>query len=939
MQLKAVRLAFKVAMIYVIGAAVWILFSDKVLALFVSSPTEFVDLSMVKGLGFVLLSGGLLYYLLARWLRQWEQEVEKRRLAEAAQHESEERYRRLFTVATDAILLVDNPTGQILEANPAAEKMYGYNPDEFDRMKVTDLSDEPEKTLQAIATRPAHIPLRFHRRKDGTVFPVEIVLSDILYQNHKIHVAVIRDITERRQAEATLRASEERYKALFERSLDCVFITDFEGRFLDANQAALDMLGYSREDVASTTFESLLSQDQLPLAFDSVQEIRATGYQQHPSEFRVRTKDGRLVQVETKSSLIYRDGKPYAIQGIARDITEREQTQRELQRQAAFAHYNPNPVLELSETGEILYANTASRRMADMLGHEQLAGILPPNTAAIVRGCLDTARPVLRQEVKDGNHTLSWSFFPVPHNRVVHCYAGDITERKRAEESLARLATAVEQAAESIIITDIAGIILYVNPAFEKHSGYTRTEVLGRNPCFLKSGKQDAEFYRRMWAVLGHGEIWSGHFINRRKDGTFFEEDASISPVRDVDGKVVNYVAVKRDVTREVQLEAQFRHSQKLEAVGQLASGVAHDFNNILAVIQLQAGVLKSETGLTAQQQEHATDIEKAVERAANLTRQLLLFSRKQAMQPRDLDLNESVSSITKMLQRILGEQIQMQFKLAPQPMLVHGDPGMMDQVLMNLTVNARDAMPQGGQLLVETCAVEFDDVTAVQSAQARPGAFVCLSVTDTGCGVPPEILPRIFEPFFTTKEIGKGSGLGLATIFGIVQQHQGWINVYSEVGRGTTFRVYLPRLLKTTDTPDTSWVSLAAIAGGNETILLVEDDAALRGVVQISLSRLGYRVIEAADGAAALNLWKRHRAEIRLLLTDLVMPGGMTGRDLAGQLLAQEPKMKVIYASGYSPEIGSAGFALTEGVNFLSKPFEVPKLARAIRQCLDQSP
>jgi two-component system cell cycle sensor histidine kinase/response regulator CckA len=857
-------------------------------------------------------------------------------LAEAAQHESEERYRRLFVVATDAIFLVDNHTGQILEANPAAEKMYGYNPDEFDRMKVIDLSAEPEKTREALVKMVEHVPLRMHRRKDGAVFPVEIVCSDFLYQSHKIHVAVIRDITERKRAEAALRDSEERYKALFERSLDCVFISDFEGRFLDANQAALDLLGYSREDIATTTFQSLLTEDQLPMALRSVEEIKAIGHQKHSSEFRVRAKDGRLVHVETQSSLIYRDGKPYAIQGIVRDMTEREQTHRELQRQAAFAQHNPNPVLELSETGEILYANNAARQMAHVLGHEQLDQMLPPNTAVIVRGCLGMDKPILRMEMQDGNRTLSWSFFPVRHNRVVHCYAGDITERKHAEEANSRLATAVEQAAESIVITDTRGDILYVNPAFEKDSGYSRAEVLGRNPRISKSGKHDAQFYRRMWEVLNHGEIWSGHLINRRKDGTLYEEEATISPVRDATGKVVNYVAVKRDVTREVQLEAQFRQSQKLEAVGQLAGGVAHDFNNILAVIQLQAGVLKTETGLTAQQQEYAADIERAAERAANLTRQLLLFSRKQSLQPRDLDLNESVSSITKMLQRVLGEHIQMHFKLAPQPMLVHADPGMMDQVLMNLTVNARDAMPQGGQLVIETSAVEFDEISATQCAQARAGTFACLSVTDTGCGIPPEIIARIFEPFFTTKEIGKGSGLGLATVFGIVQQHQGWVNVYSEVGLGTTFRVYLPRLLKARETP-TTWVTLAAIAGGNETILLVEDDASLRVVVRTALSRLGYHVLEATDGAAALNLWRQHRAEIRLLLTDLVMPGGMTGKDMAAQILAQDPKMKVIYASGYSVEIGGEDFPLTEGVNFLSKPFEVPKLAQTIRHCLDQ--
>jgi CheY-like chemotaxis protein len=373
-----------------------------------------------------------------------------------------------------------------------------------------------------------------------------------------------------------------------------------------------------------------------------------------------------------------------------------------------------------------------------------------------------------------------------------------------------------------------------------------------------------------------------------------------------------------------------------MEAFGLLAGGVAHDFNNILAVIQLQAGLLKSESSLTPQQLDFAREIEKSAQRGADLTRQLLLFSRKQTMQPRNLNLKDLVDSMTRMLQRTLGEQIQLQFKFAKEPLLIHADPGMMDQILLNLTVNARDAMPDGGQIIIETSAVEFDEVTATQSPQARPGSFVCLSVSDTGCGILPEILPQIFEPFFTTKEVGKGTGLGLATVFGIVQQHHGWINVYSEVNRGTTFRVYLPRQTKTSDI-EFFWSSPAAIRGGKETILLVEDESPVRAAMQVTLSRLGYRVLEAATGAAALAVWKEHHDEIHLLLTDLVMPGGMNGKALAAQLLEENPKLKVIYASGYSVEVAGQDLRLEDGVNFLAKPFQTDKLAQTIRKRLDQ--
>jgi PAS domain S-box-containing protein len=335
----------------------------------------------------------------------------------------------------------------------------------------------------------------------------------------------------------------------------------------------------------------------------------------------------------------------------------------------------------------------------------------------------------------------------------------DITARKEAEASRDRLATAVEQAAETIVITDTKGTILYANPAFEKTSGYTRAEALGQNPRVLKSGKQDAEFYRQMWAVLQRGEVWNGHFINRRKDGTLYEEEANISPVRDAAGKIINYVAVKRDVTHEVQLETQFRQAQKMEAVGQLAGGVAHDFNNILAVIQMQSSLLKSD-GLSTEQTELADGITESVQRAVARTRQLLLFSRREVFQPRDLELNETIAATTKMLKRMLGETIEMQLKLAAQPLFLHADAGMLDQVLMNLCVNARDAMPGGGHLLIETAGVELDELAVGQSVQARAGSFVRLSVSDNGGGIPPEILPQIFEPFFTTKPVGKGTGL-----------------------------------------------------------------------------------------------------------------------------------------------------------------------------------
>ena len=511
----------------------------------------------------------------------------------------------------------------------------------------------------------------------------------------------------------------------------------------------------------------------------------------------------------------------------------------------------------------------------------------------------------------------------------------DITERKLAEEERARLAMAVEQAAETIVITDASGTILYANPVFENTSGYTRAEALGQNPRLLKSGRHTAEFYRQMWTVLERGQVWTGRLINKKKDGTLYEEDASISPMRDAAGKVVNYVAVKHDVTREVQLEAQLRQSQKMEAIGQLSGGVAHDFNNILTVIMMQAEITGMIEHLPEEIRQGLGHIRAAAERAANLTRQLLLFSRKQVMQPRELDLNEVVTNLAKMLQRIIGEHMSLQLNLHPHAQITRADPGMLDQMLMNLVVNARDAMPGGGRIIVETGEKHFTKEEAELIPDAKPGRHLSLRVTDTGCGIPPENLPRIFEPFFTTKEPGKGTGLGLATVFGIVKQHGGSLAVESEVGRGTTFQIYLPATETVGKSPGAAAVKPKP-RGGTETILVVEDEYAVRILTRAVLEMFGYRVLEAADGVEAVRIWEQNQDSIRLLFTDLVMPEGVSGLELAARLQTRNPRLRVIFTSGYSAEIAGRQLSLQEGQNFIQKPSSPQQLLETVRRCLD---
>jgi PAS domain S-box-containing protein len=515
-----------------------------------------------------------------------------------------------------------------------------------------------------------------------------------------------------------------------------------------------------------------------------------------------------------------------------------------------------------------------------------------------------------------------------------------LEDEKLAGESLRASEERFRQLADNIhevfwISTPSLDEVIYISPAYERIWGRT-CDSLYKSPKDWIAAIHPDDRERIDAAAAGkrnQGGYDETYRITQAGGAVRWIRDRGF-PVRNAAGEVYRIVGVAEDITDTRELEQQYRQAQKMEAIGQLAGGVAHDFNNILAVIQMQSELLQCTGSLTADQTEFTDEISTTVQRAAALTRQLLLFSSREVFQPRDMDLNESIGSTVKMLRRILGEDVRMQLRLASQPMCLHADPGMMDQVLMNLAVNARDAMPHGGQLIIETSGVDLDELAVAQTGGARPGSFVRLSVSDSGCGIPAEILSKIFDPFFTTKGVGKGTGLGLATVFGVVKQHQGWINVYSEVGLGTTFRIYLPRLARgACDKGATA--TTAAMSGGHETILLVEDDPTLRVSIRKALAQLGYRMLEAPTGNLALKVWEQGRKDIRLLLTDMVLPDGMNGKDLAKRLLAEDPGLKVVYMSGYSAEVAGQDFALKEGVNFLSKPFAAAKLAQTVRSVL----
>ncbi len=471
-----------------------------------------------------------------------------------------------------------------------------------------------------------------------------------------------------------------------------------------------------------------------------------------------------------------------------------------------------------------------------------------------------------------------------------------------------------------------------VNRRLAEISGWKREEMIGRTASELFLWEKPALADQWIQKLSGQEAVRDQEVCLRTQGGALHEVLVSLSPV--ALGGQPHLLLLAQDVAERALMERQLRQAQKMEAIGQLAAGVAHDFNNILTVIQGHAGLMQHTLDADSPQRKPLEQICKSSARAAALIRQLLMFSRKQVMQFRYLDLNETLHGATKMLERLVGEHVQIDFRPQDSLPTVHADASMMEQIIMNLAVNARDAMPTGGRVLISTTLQKIHRAASPIDPEPRDGSFVCLTVSDTGVGMDTQILTRIFEPFFTTKAVGKGTGLGLSTVFGIVRQHHGWLEVESQPGQGTTFRVYFPANLQKAER--TEPVNDTALCSGRETVLVAEDEDALREMVAEVLRIQGYNVLEAASGQAALEVWERATSPVDLLVTDMVMPGGIMGGELAERLMSQSPSLRVIYTSGYSPGMAGQDISLLERRNFLPKPYSIGKLAQFVRECLD---
>jgi len=635
------------------------------------------------------------------------------------------------------------------------------------------------------------------------------------------------------------------------------------------------------------------------------------------------------------------------------DISERKKAEEKIQQQNEFL----NSVLEAlahplyvinTDDYTVTMANSAARfpSLSDN-----------PTCYAVTHGrsdpCTSEEHPCPLEEVKStgkpavmehvhydihGNaRILEIHAYPIIDNdgnvKQIIEYNLDVTERKAAEDARLRLATAIEQSAESIIITDKEGIIQYVNPAFEHTAGYSSEEAIGKNPSILGSGKQDRAFYREMWTTLTSGRVWTGHLINKKKDGTLFEEKATISPIKDESGKIVSYVAAKRDVTVEVLLENQLRQAHKMEAIGTLTGGIAHDFNNRLHIIMGYTDMVLRDQDKSGRSYERLMAVRKAAQDGSDLIKGLLTFGSKVKSNLRPVDLNQEVERVQKLLYRTIPKMIKIERFLAHDLKTVNADPGQIEQVLLNLAVNAQHAMPEGGRLTIETGNVTLDEEYSQTHLEVESGRYVLLQVSDTGHGIEKDALDHIFEPFYTTKEPGEGTGLGLAMAYGIVRNHQGHIACYSEPGVGTTFRIYLPILTGKTESDVATTTEMPAF--GTETILLVDDEELVRDLGTEMLAWAGYKVLTAANGQEALEVYRTKKADISLVILDLIMPK-LGGKQCLEELLTIDPNVKVLVASGYSAK-GPTKDAIELGARgFISKPYDTKEILSAVRNVLD---
>lgn len=903
---------------------------------------------------------------------------------------AEENYRSIFENAVEGIFQ-GTPEGRFITVNPSMARILGYDSPAELVETITDISHQlyvhPEDRVRSENIQAENGLLQGFEfeayRKDGEKIWLSVNRRSVRDENGvEIHrEGSIEDITERKHAEAERERLAEEIEKQRQRLNNIVgsvpgMVWEAWGQPDEATQRidfvsdyVETLLGYSVEEWLATPnfWLQIVHPDDKERTAKAAAEDFISGKSRNTLQFRWVAKDGRILWVESNSVVLKdKEGQPVGMRGVTIDITERKQAEEALRETArskaeslalidtilsaapiGFAFHNRDLVFErINESLAAINGLSVKEHLGRTVGEvlPEMAPVLGP----LLRRVLESGEPVIDLELSgetpaDPGHQRYWlvSLYPVRMQGGeilgVGVLVADVTGRKQAEEALReseeRYRDLVENAHDIIYSHDLVGNYTSINRAGEQITGYTREECLALNLAMTVAPEDFPRAQEMLRRKIAGEKVTAYEMQIIAKDGHRVAVEANTKLVYQ-GGVPVGVQGIARDVTERKQLEEQLRQSQKMEAIGQLAGGVAHDFNNLLTAINGYSSLALQRLDDDHPIKPYIEEVKKAGDRATNLTRQLLAFGRKQILQPLALNLNGVVSDMNKMLRRLIGEDIVLTAKLDAGVGKVMVDPGQVEQVLVNLIVNARDAMPRGGNLTIETKNVELDEEYGSKHVGVAPGKYVLLAVSDTGEGMTEEVRHRVFEPFFTTKEKGKGTGLGLSTVYGIVKQSGGNVWIYSEPGRGTTFKVYLPEVVSEPREPGEEVVEVAP-RGGSETILLVEDEAVVRGLARRILEQAGYSVVEASRGDEALRFCAEHAAEVDLLLTDVVMPE-MSGKQLVDQLKSQYPELKMVFMSGYTDESIVHHGVLDSSVEFIQKPFTPAALVRKVREVLD---
>jgi PAS domain S-box-containing protein len=882
-------------------------------------------------------------------------DIHDQKVAEEALRASEQRYRDLVELAPDGIAILQE--GRFVYVNRAgargmgaetSDSLIGHSLSEF--LHPEDLASSKERQ-EAILNQNRSVPLRNFRlrRLDGDWIVVESCGGPCEFNGKPAVQLLTRDITDRIRAEEALRTSEAKLRSIFETAPDIITAVDHQGTVLFINRP---LAHHTAEGVTGTNVFSYVPSEFCQQIRSAIDQVFQTGETDEYETLGPELLDGTRSWYLTRVGPLFQENQIVAVTMCATNITARKHAEEriieseELYRR--LVDVLPDAVY-INCQNQVVFCNSAFIRLWGAADSSAILGKSPfelyhPDSHDLMRQRIQTMMnngtglPSIEQQLVrfDGRLvTVLVLATPILYQGkqsilvVVH----DLSQQRRSEQLLRSVLNSVSDA---IISTDEMGNIGSVNPATEQLFGYSTSELLGQNVKILMPipWRNEHDSYLENYRKTGIGKIiGKGREVEaQRRDGFTFPVELLVSEFQ-LDNQR-QFTGVVRDVTQRKKLEEQLRQSQKMDAIGQLAGGVAHDFNNMLTVISGYSEILLTMLEVDDPKRQFLLDIRDASERATTLTRQLLAFSRKQLLEPKVVNLNDIISNIEKLLRRLIGEDIVLTILLSPYLSRVKVDPNQIEQVVLNLAVNARDAMPQGGRLRIETRDTIITEEQSRLLPESKPGRYTMLSVTDTGHGMSPDIKARIFEPFFTTKGPGKGTGLGLATVFGIVKQSDGHIEVESKPSGGSTFRVYLPSV-DTIGRTIESDATVGIVQPGNETILLVEDEDAVRGIAKIALETHGYRVLEASDGPNALAIADSVQGHFDLVVTDVVMPQ-MSGRELIEILHTKYPNLKTLFISGYTDDAIVRHGIRDASTPFLQKPFSPLSLARKVREILD---